>query len=156
MPIESRRWLLLSIKPEHALRIFTGEKRAELRRTCPALEQGDFVLVYASQPRKALIGFFEVEATIQETPEELWARYGKMTAVPRHAFDTYLEGARSACAILIAKAYPFDNAVPLDRIRSLLPRFHPPRGYAYLAPDSSLRRVLLGLAQEAIPFALTG
>jgi predicted transcriptional regulator len=64
--------LLISIKPEYANKIFEGSKTVELRRVRPRLREDDIVIVYASCPEKALVGWFEVEDIIEEHPNKLW------------------------------------------------------------------------------------
>ncbi len=53
--------VLLSIKPEFALKIFNGSKRYEFRRAIFKNRNVDRVIVYASNPTKLIIGEFEIK-----------------------------------------------------------------------------------------------
>ena len=63
--------------------LFAGKKTAELRRVRPAVAHGDWVLVYASSPRKAILGAFQVKTTLERSPEDLWRICGESAAVSR-------------------------------------------------------------------------
>ncbi|MCK4598624.1 ASCH domain-containing protein [Candidatus Bipolaricaulota bacterium] len=146
----TRRWLLISVKPEYAAKMFTGKKTAELRRVRPAVTRGDWVLVYASSPRKAILGAFQVETTLEGSPGDLWEICGECTAVSRRAFNEYFEGSRLAFAILMAKAQRFAEPFLLEQIREHLPTFHPPQSYAYLDEGSQTGDALLDLVAPAL------
>ena len=145
-----KRWLLISVKPEYAARMFAGKKTAELRRIRPAVERGDWVLVYASSPRKAILGAFQVETTLERSPDDLWKICGESAAVSREAFDKYFAGSRLAFAILMARIQPFPEPLQLEQIREHLPTFHPPQSYAYLGEGSQTGDALLDLVAPTL------
>jgi len=126
--------LLLSIRPDHADRIFAGTKTAELRRVRPRLAKGDWVLVYATSPRKELVGRFQVQAVVSRSPSALWREVGALAGVDRDAFADYFSGAKKGYAILIARAVKLHQTFPLETLRERVPGFHPPQGYMYLSP----------------------
>jgi len=134
--------------------MFAGKKTVELRRVRPAVARGDWVLVYASSPRKAILGAFQVETTLERSPEDLWAICGESAAVSRKAFDEYFKGSRLAFAILMAKVQPFPEPFLLDQIREHLPAFHPPQSYAYLGEGSQTGDALLDLVTPALALIL--
>jgi predicted transcriptional regulator len=139
--------LLLSIKPQYAEKIFSGEKTVELRRTRPRLEDGDLVLVYTSSPRCALTGAFVVANVVTDTPEVIWRKYGSKAEIERTAFDAYYEGAKSASAIGIERAWTFDRAVTLNELRRRMKGFHPPQSYRYLAGATASSLIAKGAIQ---------
>lgn len=124
--------LLLSIRPRYAEKIFSGEKTVELRRTKPRIEAGDLVLVYTSSPRCALTGAFVVANVMTGTPEVIWRKCGSKAEIEREAFNAYYEGAKSAFAIGIERAWTFDRPVTLRELRRRMKGFHPPQSYRYL------------------------
>lgn len=129
MPKEA---LLLSIHPEHAENIFSGIKKAELRRIRPRLSKGSMVYVYASSPRKALIGAFEVANVIADHPKTLWYQVQEYAALTRERFDEYYHGAVMGYAIMIDKVWRLNQTISLEHLRKKLPGFQPPQGYRYL------------------------
>ncbi len=132
--------MLLSVRPRYASKILAGEKTVELRRTRPRVGPGDWVLVYASSPCKALVGAFEVANVVSASPAELWGLVGWGAAVPKEDFDSYYFGADIAHAIVVKSVTSFIPEIPLDDLRRKLPEFTPPRAYRYLDAEE-IRRV---------------
>src|SRR5712671_5544390 len=93
---EDDKVLLLSIKPKYAEKIFSGNKRVELRRTKPNVKKGDLVAVYVSSPVMALMGEFEVEAVMKNTPRALWCEVNNYAGVSKSEYDEYYEGSKTA------------------------------------------------------------
>lgn len=131
----SGRILLLSIRPKYADKIFEGIKDVELRRTRPRLCGGDLVIVYASSPKKALIGAFEVERVIQKPLEDLWNEVQEKAGVSYKEFCFYYKGLSVGCGIFLDKTYYFREPIELDRLRREWDNFRPPQSYRYLKPN---------------------
>lgn len=131
----SGRILLLSIRPQYADKIFRGIKEVELRRTRPRLCGGDLVIVYASSPRKALIGAFEVQRVIQKPLEDLWKEVQEKAGISYQDFCSYYEGLSVGCGIFLNKACYFHEPVSLERLRQEWDDFRPPQSYRYLKPN---------------------
>ena len=66
--------VLLSIKPEFALKIFNGSKRYEYRRAIFRNPEVSGVIVYASDPIRRVIGEFEIEDILHDKLQLLWAK----------------------------------------------------------------------------------
>lgn len=62
---------ILSIKPEYAYKIFSGEKTYELRKKI-FKQDVTHIIVYASAPVSKVIGEFEVGSLIEASPFTLW------------------------------------------------------------------------------------
>lgn len=125
--------LLISIKPEHAKKIFSGDKTVELRRVRPKVSNGDTVLVYVSSPTKALIGAFEVDRVIETNPEKLWQEVEASAGVTLDEFNSYYTGTERAFGILIKKTWNFDVPLTLQNLKSKWMNFHPPQSYRYIS-----------------------
>lgn len=134
--------LLISVKPEHAKKIFAGYKTVELRRVRPKISSGDTVLVYVSSPTKALIGAFEVESVIEASPENLWQKVKANAGVNLDEFNSYYVGTEKAYGILIKKAWCFNTPLTLENLKSVWVNFHPPQSYRYVSHQEAN---LLGL-----------
>ncbi|MCJ8279349.1 MAG: ASCH domain-containing protein [Rivularia sp. ALOHA_DT_140] len=130
--------LLLSIKPEYASKIFSGEKTVELRRVRTRLIQDDIVLVYVSSPTKALVGLFEVENIIQEKIElqqdikNYWNLVYEKAGISSQDFEKYYQGASFFVGIFLRNPRKFDVSINLINLRKQIPEFTPPQSYRYL------------------------
>lgn len=130
--------LLLSIKPEYASKIFSGEKTVELRRVRTRLIQDDIVFVYVSSPTKALVGLFEVEKIIQEKIElqqdikTYWNLVYEKAGISSRDFEKYYQGASFFVGIFLRNPKKFDVSVNLENLRQQIPEFTPPQSYRYL------------------------
>lgn len=124
--------LLMSIKPQYADLILNGQKTIELRRVRPKVQQGDVVLIYASGPRMALLGGFEVEGLVSDTPANVYKTHGAASGVTRTVFDRYFEGSTLAHGIKIARSWRLSEATELQTLRKKVRGFRPPQSYCYL------------------------
>lgn len=125
-----RRVALLSIHPRHAEAILSGRKRVELRRT-PVSSDTTHVLIYATTPVKAVVGWFEVAGVDGDSRTGLWNTYRLVCGVTRHEFRTYFAGASRAYAIRVAAAHRFAVALPLDVLPGVK---RPPQSFQYVDP----------------------
>lgn len=136
--------LLLSIRPEHAKKIFNGTKLVELRRVKPRLVSGDTVLVYVSSPIKALIGGFEVGEVIEGSPDQIWEEVKNVAGITASEFQKYYFGTDKAYGIKIRETWGLDAPLDLLKLKTKLNNFHPPQSFRYM----SLEEVIsLGLNQ---------
>ncbi len=124
--------LLISVKPQYADLILTGEKEVELRRSKPRVAIGSAVLIYATSPSCSLHGLCQVEEVVQEKPSELWDRWGALTGVSLQTFRAYFEGVDRAVGIRLGAAQLLARPIPLSDLRDRLSGFHPPRSFRYL------------------------
>jgi predicted transcriptional regulator len=128
----TQRGILLSIKPQYADLILSGEKTAELRRVRPDLESGDMVILYASSPVSAIVGAFTVQDVREDEVETLWQAVGSQSFVSKPEFSSYFSGKDAGIAILIQDAAEISPQISLDKLRRFYDGFHPPQGYRYL------------------------
>ena len=83
--------VLLSIKPHFAESIFEGSKHFEYRRTI-FKEHVTTIIVYASSPTRKVIGEFEVDGIIYDTPEMIWRQTKENAGVSKEFFFEYFGG----------------------------------------------------------------
>ena len=124
--------LLLSIHPQYAKGILAGVKRVELRRRLPRIAAGDVVVIYATVPTTAVVGFFTVERVERLPLGPLWRRVRDVAGVTRAAYRAYFEGLAEGVAIFVGKVERLSRPIPLRELRALWPGFHPPQGFRYL------------------------
>lgn len=133
----TREVLLLSIRPEHATKIFEGTKKVELRRVRPSLSSGDWVLVYVSTPVQALMGAFEVDKVIEAEPEDLWKLVHRYAGITKEQFDSYYLGTTKAYGIFLRGTRPLPAPISLISLRQLVSDFHPPQSYLYISQNQA-------------------
>jgi predicted transcriptional regulator len=126
--------LLISIHPEHAVKIFDGSKKVELRRVRPKVTSGDVVLVYVSSPVQALVGTFSVEKVVEAAPRLLWNQVNTIAGISRKRFDDYYSGAANAYGIFVQEARRLPRPVQLGSLRDIVSSFNPPQSYRYITP----------------------
>ena len=120
--------VLLSIKPEFALKIFDGTKRYEYRRAI--FKRGDVtkVIVYASEPIKKVIGEFEIGDILHEEPQSLWAKTMKHSGITKKRFLDYFTNKTKGYAIEVKSTRIYDTPVPLNSFMVS----SPPQSFMYL------------------------
>lgn len=128
--------LLLSIKPEFAHRIFTGEKTFEFRKAIHQQRSISTVAVYASKPVGMIIGEFQIQEIFCLSPEDLWAKTQHGAGISRQYFFEYFADRDIAYALKVGWTHQFKEPVaPKSRIED----FTPPQSYMYVTDE--LRRV---------------
>ena len=120
--------VLLSIKPEFALKIFDGSKQYEYRRVIFKSQEISRVVVYASDPIKQVIGEFEIEDILHEEPRSLWAKTSRHAGISEERFFDYFANKSKGYAIKVRATRPYENPIPLSRLMISAP----PRSYMYL------------------------
>ena len=121
--------LLLSIKPEFALRIFSGEKTYEFRKSVHQQPGVSVAAVYASKPIGMIIGEFEILDIIRASPETLWEQTRDGAGISREFFFEYFDKRSVAYALKVGAVRRFE--APLEP-RQLIDDFTPPQSYMYV------------------------
>ena len=125
----------MSIRPNFAEAILTGSKTFELRRRFPSITEGTTVILYASSPRRAIVGTFVAGVTKAASASELWAMVGTDLGLSQLAFGTYLEGARDPVAIEVTQPVRFTREIELTEMRETL-QLEPAQSFRYLSRDA--------------------
>ena len=124
--------LLLSLQPCFADLIFSGLKRAELRRRFARIAINRNVFVYVSSPVRVLRGGFRVNRVWKGSPEEIWGEVSALAKIGRSDFDAYYRGSPVAYALGIADVWEFESPICLQVLRDLLGSFSAPQSWRYL------------------------
>jgi predicted transcriptional regulator len=130
--------VLLSIKPEFADKILSGEKRFEFRRVMPKRDV-ERIVVYASSPVCRIVGEFTVRGVVTASPRGLWRLTRAHAGIPKHYFDAYFRGKEEAHAFEVGEAQGYDE--PIDP-RKIDPAFRAPQSFVYLDSLAQLERGL--------------
>ncbi len=126
------KYVLLSIQPEYATKIFDGSKKVELRRRFPRTYLHKAVIIYVTTPVQAIVGGFQISQIVCAEPETIWEMAGTVAGVTQEQFDRYYEGAESGCAIFIDHVWRYREPIPLSTLRNQLTNFTPPQSFRYI------------------------
>lgn len=140
--------ILLSIHPEFTEKISSGEKRFEFRTRVPSsLALDPLVLVYATAPVSAIVGFFRVGRILSLPPTPLWTQTKTAAGISRARFREYFKGRTTACALEITEFRAFVHPCSLETLRGSQ---KPPQSFAILSADQRRRILRRATKKEAI------
>jgi predicted transcriptional regulator len=121
--------VVLSIKPEFAKKIFSGEKKFEFRRTIFKNLTVKTVLVYVSSPVQKIIGEFEIEHILNHDIRTLWSKTKEHSGIPKEYFLEYFVDKKYGYAIKIRKTKKYKKPLCIRNDFNLFP----PQSFLYLA-----------------------
>ncbi|MBR6122572.1 hypothetical protein B7982_14620 [Fibrobacter sp. UWB2] len=120
--------VLLSIKPEFAHKIFEGSKKFEFRKQVFKDTSVKKVIVYSSSPEQKVIGEFEIETILSDTPNNIWIQTKLYSGISQEFYDEYFKGRDNAYAIKVAstKKYRKEKSLADYNVQSA------PQSFAYV------------------------
>ncbi len=120
--------VLLSIKPEFAHKIFEGSKKFEFRKQVFKDTSVKKVIVYSSSPEQKVIGEFEIETILSDTPNNIWIQTKLYSGISQEFYDEYFKGRDNAYAIKVAstKRYRKEKSLADYNVQSA------PQSFAYV------------------------
>jgi predicted transcriptional regulator len=130
------RVALMSIHPRYAEAIVAGRKRVEFRKR-PLAADIDVVVIYATAPVRAIIGWFTVSETVRGAPEDIWHRLHAVGEISWSDFHAYYSGCSEAVALLVGETQRLAEPVALSE---LCPRPTTPQSFNYI-PGTVLDQV---------------
>lgn len=127
--------LLLSIRQEHAQRIFAGSKHFELRKSLPNRPLRR-VFLYVSGTG-GVVGGFDPAEVIHKPINALWKRVGAR-ATTRARFFQYFANTPKGFAIRISRPVQFAQPIAIKELQEFLPGLTAPMSYLALRPDDPI------------------
>lgn len=126
--------LVISVKPEYARKILSGDKTVELRKSAPQkVGVNDFLFLYVTSPVMELWGIYKIENIIKDTPQNLWEGYGSETGITKTEYTNYFINSKKAYGIQLKEVKSFYNlSIKLDDLKKVIPGFMPPQTYSYI------------------------
>lgn len=103
--------VLLSIKPEFANKIFSGEKKFEFRKRAFSKIEVSTVVVYSTMPVGKIIGEFSIKHIHHDSPKSIWERTKRFSGIDKDFFNKYYYGRESAVAIEVGKAVLYNEPI---------------------------------------------
>lgn len=129
---EDKAAILISIRPRHVADILAGRKTAEVRRTKPSAASGSLVLIYATTPVQQVVATCVLDGVRTGGADRLWRSHGAAACLTRKQMRDYLRGAAQPTVLLLDQVSELVRPVTLDRMRKIIPSFHPPQTYRFL------------------------
>ncbi|WP_407536862.1 hypothetical protein QCB49_16480 (plasmid) [Cetobacterium somerae] len=108
--------VLLSINPEYVEKIFSGVKKYEYRRSIFKEKNIKTIVIYCTYPVKKIVGEFDIEDVIKDTPEKLWNLAPNNTGIEKNKFLEYFEKKDQGYAIKIGKIKKYKIPKRLEEI----------------------------------------
>ena len=118
----------MSIHPEFADAIMSGTKTVEFRKRRPAADITK-VYVYATAPKSQIIGWFDIDRIVEDTPSSIWKQFKTSGVIKYNPFRKYYSGSSKAFAIVVRQVHRLDDPLSLDEI---VPRPAVPQSFIYL------------------------
>lgn len=137
------KYILLSIQPYFANKIFEGTKKVELRRSVPKYHKDHIVILYVSTPVKAIVGGFQFSHVVEENIDELWNSVKDVAGVTFEQFSNYYSGADNGYGIFISRVWKYSTPISLELLRTSLLNFSPPQNFCYLQSSQAVNLNLL-------------
>lgn len=131
--------ILISVKEKYVRQMLTGNKTIELRKAKPKAEPGDTIIIYTTQPRKAVTAIALVQNIIVVTPDEMWKQHSQSLGVTKAEFEEYYKNQKKAVGIQLMEITPLNGEILLSAIKLIHPKFSPPQTFKYLNKFSTLR-----------------
>ena len=117
--------VLLSIKPKFVESIIKGNKKYEYRKAI-FKKNVDTVVIYKTTPFCKIIGEFEIDGILYDTPENIWQITQEFAGITQDYFDKYFYNRKIAYAIKIGNIKQYELE-PKDIIK----QFTAPQSFMY-------------------------
>jgi len=125
--------LLMSIRAEHARKVFSGKKKVEIRRKFSKKWSGCKVSIYASGRERCLVGEALISRVVVDKPESIWERFHQQIGCTREEFDRYTRSLSEIYAVVLENAMPYRKSISLSEVSNLTKKkLRPPQNYYIL------------------------
>lgn len=121
----------MSIHPRYARAILEGRKTVEFRKRRLA-DDVTHVVIYATVPDRAVVGYFTVEGQETSTPASLWGQFHDRGVIDENDFFAYYAGRDRATGIRVGTATRLRQPLSLTQDLGVA---HPPQSFQYLPSD---------------------
>jgi predicted transcriptional regulator len=122
--------ILMSIKPQYAERIFSGDKLYEYRKTIFKNSNVMSIVVYTTKPVGKIIGEFEIGEVICDTPENIWNKTKKYAGIEKVDYDKYFSDRKKAYAIQVKSKKLYETPINLEDIKPSIK--YAPQSFMYI------------------------
>lgn len=133
--------VLLSIKPEHAQKIYSGQKKAELRKSF-SNRTPNLIFLYETEPVFSITGAI-VTSHMKKMATPDAVEYAAVLGIQKERAKKYFATRKSGWVLGISQAIRFAEPLSLNEARSLNHYFRVPQVFAFLEKDEALTQELM-------------
>lgn len=136
--------ILISIHTEFAKKIYTGEKRFELRKRAPNMTPGTRCWIYEPKPVGKVTGYFYYDGYLDGDKDMLWQQLHEHLGISKEQYYAYYKNQQHVYAWQISNQH---RAKP--RPLSDFGTRHAPQSYQRLLPSQKEKRQITDAAKTA-------
>lgn len=125
---KDRRAVLLAVHPKYASLILSGVKTVEFRRQRFS-SNVDYIVLYATSPIKAIVGYAFVQEILADEVIKLWKRFNGNSGVTQEDFFEYYKDYTIGYAIYLSHPVKLKKPLSLMAISS---EMKSPQSFMYL------------------------
>ena len=124
--------ILLSVHPKHVVKMFSGEKRLEFRRTWTKHPVSS-IIVYATAPTQRIVATARIKKVHYGSPTALWELAKQLGGgLSRKELYEYFKGKKEGYAIELESI----SRIPLPvEGKKIMKNFRAPQSFSYVAPE---------------------
>ena len=120
--------VLLSIKPQFAEKILSGDKKYEFRRLLYKSPNVEKIIIYATAPVMKVVGEFDIAEVHSMELEALWEKTMEYSGIEKQFYDSYFKGRESGHAIEVKKVKRYKTPKALIDFNV----GYPPQSFVYV------------------------
>lgn len=128
--------VLISIKPQYVEKIISKEKTYEFRRSVFKRDVSS-VIIYATAPEKKIVGSFELDGIIKDTPSNLWDNFSNKAGICKKDFFDYFKGKDEGFALKVGELDILDDFIDV----ACLDDFKAPQSFMYVEKEELFSKV---------------
>ncbi|MGW8158429.1 MAG: ASCH domain-containing protein [Desulfoprunum sp.] len=124
------RAVLISINPEYAEKILSGEKKLEFRRSWGE-NQVKHMVIYATSPHQKIVAVAEIKEVHRGSRQHFWKlAKEKGGGISRRRLFNYLKGSKNPVAIELTNVRKLEKGLDPKIVFGV--NFRPPQSFNYL------------------------
>lgn len=141
--MQNKNNIIISIHPQYASKIDSGEKLYEIRTRKLNIKDGTRLWIYRTLPEACVSSTAIVETVISISPAQAWKKYSKSMCIEKKSFDSYTKDCNEIYLLKISNVIPLKKALTLTELRKKTPPFFPPQFFKKLDPKEEIMKTLL-------------
>lgn len=120
--LESKKEVILSIRPEYVKKIFSGEKKFEIRRRIWRDSTVNMIYIYCTFPVQKIVGCFNIAYICEAPILDIWKVVKNECCLNKKDFLSYFDFQEFGYAIKIKKPVEFSEPIDLKSISKKAPQ----------------------------------
>lgn len=141
--MENNDNIIISIHPEYASKIDSGEKIYEVRTRRLNIKDGTRVWIYRTLPDACVSSTAIIQTIISISPKQAWKKYSNQMCIEKKVFDSYTKNRKEIYLLHITSVTLLKKELSLIDLRKKIPPFFPPQFFKKLNPKEEIMKALL-------------